>query len=46
MSFYLMAAVTMLSDFGAPKINPLTVSIVISPLCHELMGQDVMIFVF
>ena len=45
-SFYLMAAVTMLSDFGAPKINPLTVSTVSPSISHEVMGPDAMIFVF
>ena len=38
-----MAAVTICSDFGAPKKKPDTVSPSIS---HEEMGQDAMIFVF
>ena len=36
-----MAAVTICSDFGAPKVKSLTVSIV----CHEVMGLDAMILV-
>ena len=38
-----MAAVTICSDFGAPKIKSDTVSPSIS---HEVMGPDAMIFVF
>ena len=37
-----MAAVTFLSDFGAPK-SSVTVSIVFPSICHEVMGPDVMI---
>ena len=32
--------------FEAPKIKSLTVSIVSSSICHEVMGPDAMIFVF
>ena len=32
-----MAAVTICSDFRAPKIKSLTVSIVSSSICHEVM---------
>ena len=38
-----MAAVTIYSDFGAPKIKSVTVSI---SICHEVKGPDAMIFVF
>ena len=41
-----MAAVTICSDFGAQKIKSVTVSIVSPSICHEVMGPDVMIFVF
>ena len=41
-----MAAVTIRSDFGAPKIKSVTVSIVSPSLCHEVMGPDAMILVF
>ena len=40
-----MAAVTICSDFGAPKIKSLTVSIVSPSICHEVMGLDAMILV-
>ena len=41
-----MAAVTICSDFLEPnKIKSVTVSIV-SPICHDVMGPDAMIFVF
>ena len=33
-----MAAVTVHSDFGAPKTKPVTVSLVSLPICHEVMG--------
>ena len=46
MSFNFMAAVTIYSDFGAPKIKSLTVSTVSSSICHEVMGPDAMILVF
>ena len=45
-SFNFMAAVTICSDFGTPKINPLSVSIVSPSICHEVMGPDAMILVF
>ena len=35
-----MAAVTICSHFGAPKINSVTVSTVFPFICHEVMGQD------
>ena len=41
-----MAAVTIRSDFGAPKIKSVTVSIVSPSLCHEVMEPDAMILVF
>ena len=41
-----MAAVTICSDFGAPKIKSVTVSTVSLSICHEVMGPDAMIFVF
>ena len=44
MSFNFMAAVTICSDFTAQ--NSVAVSIVSPSICHEVMGPDVMIFVF
>ena len=41
-----MAAVTIYSDFGAPKIKSDTVSTVSPSICHEVVGQDAMILVF
>ena len=41
-----MAAVTICSDFGPPKIKSVTVSIVSPPIYHEVMGPDTMILVF
>ena len=41
-----MAAVTVYSDFGAPKMNAVTVSTVSPSICHEVMGPDAMILVF
>ena len=38
MSFKFMAAVTICSDFGAPKIKSATVSTVSPSICHEVMG--------
>ena len=35
-----MAAITICSDFGAPKIKSLTVSIVSPSICHEGMGPE------
>ena len=46
MSFNFMAAVIICSDFGAPKINSVTVSIVSPSICHEEMGLDAIILVF
>ena len=44
--FNFMAAVTISSDFAAPKIKSVTVSIVFPSICHEVMGLDAMILVF
>ena len=41
-----MAAVTIGSDFGAPKMKSVTVSIVSPSICHEVMEPDAMILVF
>ena len=41
-----MAAVTICSDFGDPKVKYLTGSIISPIYCHEVMGQDAMILVF
>ena len=41
-----MAAVTICSDFGAQKIKSDTVSTVSPSISYEVMGPDVMIFVF
>ena len=41
-----MAAVTICSHFGAPKIKPDTVSTVSPSVSHEVMGPHAMIFVF
>jgi len=41
-----MAAVTICSDFGAPKIRSATVSTVSPSICHEVMGPDAMILLF
>ena len=47
MSFNFMAAVIVLSDFGAQENKKsLTISIVSPSICHEVMGQDAMILVF
>ena len=45
-SFNFMAAVTICSDFGAPKIKFVTLSTVSPSICHEVMEPDAMIFVF
>ena len=45
-SFHFMASVTICSDFGAPKIKSVTVSIVSASICHEVMGLDAMILAF
>ena len=39
-------SITISSDFGAPKIKSVTVSIVAPSICHEVMGLDIMILVF
>ena len=42
-----MAAITICSDFGAPKkLKSLTVTIVSPFICHEVMGTDATILVF
>ena len=41
-----MAAITICSDFGAQKIKSVTVSIVSPSIYHEVIGLDVMMFVF
>ena len=41
-----MAAVTTCSDFKAPQIKSVTISTVSPSICHEVMGQYAMIFVF
>ena len=41
-----MAAVTICSDFGAPKIKSDTVSTISPSIYHEVMGTDAMILVF
>ena len=40
MSFNFMASITICSDFGAPKIKSVTVSIFSPSICHEVMGPD------
>ena len=44
-SFNFIAAVNICSDFGAPKIKSLTVSIISPSIYHEVMGPDAMILV-
>ena len=44
-SFNFMAAV-IFSDFEAQEIKSVTVSIVSSCICHEVMGPDAIILVF
>ena len=46
MSFNFMAAITICSDFGAPKIKSATVSIVSPTICHEVIGPVAIILVF
>ena len=41
-----MAAITIFSDFEAPKIKSDTVSTVSPNISHEEMGPDAMILVF
>ena len=40
-----MGAVTIYSDFGAPKIKSATVSTVSPSICQEMIGPDAMILV-
>ena len=44
-SFNFMATVTICSDFGAPKIKSLIVSILPPSICYEVIGLDAMILV-
>ena len=46
MSFNFMAAVTICSDFGAPKIKSDTVSTVSPSISHEVMGPDAILQIF
>ena len=46
MSLNFTAVVTIYSDFEAPKIKSVTVSIVSPSICYEVMGADAMILVF
>ena len=46
MSFNVMAAVTTRSDFGAQENKSVTLSFVSLSICHEVMGLDIVIFVF
>ena len=41
-----MAAITICTDFEAPKIKSLTVFIVSPSICHEVMGPDATILIF
>ena len=41
-----MAAITICSDFGAPKIKSDTVSTVSPSISHEVMGPDAMILAY
>ena len=43
---HFMPAITICSDFGAQKIKSDTVSTVFPSISYEVMGPDVMIFVF
>ena len=45
-SFNFVAAVTIYSDFGAKKIQFVTVSIVSPSICHEVIRPDAMSLVF
>ena len=45
MSFNFMAAVTICSDFGVPKIKSAAVSTVSPSISHEMMGPDAMVLV-
>ena len=46
LSFNVMAAITICSDFGAQKIKSDTVSTVSPSISHEVMGLDAMVLVF
>ena len=46
MSFNFMAGATICSDVEPKKIKSVTVSIVSSSICLEVMGLDAMIFIF
>ena len=46
MSFNFMAAVSICSDFGAPKDKVSHYFIVSSSICHKVMGPDAVILVF
>ena len=46
MSFNFMAAVTICSDFGAPKNKVCQCFHCSSSICHEVMGLDAMVLVF
>ena len=41
-----MAALTIGSDFGAPKIDSVTVSTISPSISHEVIGPDAMIWIF
>ena len=45
-SHHFMAAVTICSDFEAPKTKSVTVSTASLSISHEVMGPDTMILVF
>ena len=45
MSFNFIAAVTICSDFGAPKIKSATVCTVSPSICHEVIRPDAVILV-
>ena len=46
MSFNFMVVATIHSDFGAPQIKSVTISVFYSSIGQEVMGLDVMIVVF
>ena len=46
MSFKFMAAVTVLSDFGAQEKKSVTASTFPPSFCHEVMGQAAMVLLF
>ena len=41
-----MAAITMCSDFGAQENRVCHCFIVSPPICHDVMGPDIMVFIF